>query len=66
MDLVKPDIPSLIFYTFLIMSTLQNEVILENIYEELMAELIDTGNLAMMSEDDINFEVNRRFQDLSN
>ena len=36
------------------MSTLQNEVLLENIYEELMAELIDTGNLAMMSEDDIN------------
>ena len=50
----------------LIMSTLQNEVLLENIYEELMAELIDTGNLAMMSEDDINFEVNRRFQDISN
>ena len=48
------------------MSTLQNEVLLENIYEELMAELIDTGNLAMMSEDDINFEVNRRFQDISN
>ena len=48
------------------MSTLQNEILLENIYEELMAELIDTGNLAMMSEDDINFEVNRRFQDISN
>ena len=58
--------PSLNFSIVLIMSTLQNEVLLENIYEELMAELIDTGNLAMMSEDDINFEVNRRFQDISN
>ena len=58
--------PSLNFSIVLIMSILQNEVLLENIYEELMAELIDTGNLAMMSEDDINFEVNRRFQDISN
>ena len=57
---------SQVFHYYLIMSTLQNEILLENIYEELMAELIDTGNLAMMSEDDINFEVNRRFQDISN
>ena len=48
------------------MSTLQNEVLLENIYEELMAELIDTETLYLMSKDDIDFEVNRRFQDLSN
>ena len=47
------------------MSTLQNEVLLENIYEELMAELIDTGNLAMMTESEINHEVMCRFQDLS-
>ena len=47
------------------MSTLQNEVLLENIYEELMAELIDTETLYLMSKDDIDFEVNRRFQDLS-
>ena len=66
MDLVKPDIPSLIFYTFLIMSTLQNEVILENIYEEVIAEATDTGNIAMMTIEDVEFEVNRRFQDLSN
>ena len=65
-QLQQCDAPSLKFQSFLIMSTLQNEVLLENIYEELMAELIDTGNLAMMSEDDINFEVNRRFQDISN
>ena len=47
------------------MSTLQNEVLLENIYEELMAELIDSGNLAMMTESEINHEVMCRFQDLS-
>ena len=58
--------PTQVFYTDLIMSTLQNEVLLENIYEELMAELIDTETLAKYSQDDINFEVNRRFQDLSN
>jgi hypothetical protein len=48
------------------MSTLQNEIILENIYEELMTELIDTETLAQYSQNDIEFEVNRRFQDLSN
>ena len=48
------------------MSTLQNEVLLENIYEELMEELMITETLAKWSQDDINFEVNRRFQDLSN
>ena len=48
------------------MSTLQNEVLLENIYEEVMAELIDTETLAKYSQDDINAEVNRRFQDISN
>ena len=48
------------------MSTLQNEVLLENIYEEVMAELIDTENLAMMTESEINHEVMCRFQDLSN
>ena len=53
------------FSIVLIMSTLQNEVLLEDIYEELMAELIDTGNLAMMTESEINHEVMCRFQDLS-
>ena len=48
------------------MSTLQNEIILENIYEEVIAEATDTGNLAMMTIEDVEFEVNRRFQDLSN
>ena len=48
------------------MSNLQNEILLENIYEEVMAEATDTGNLAMMTIEDVEFEVNRRFQDLSN
>ena len=67
---LKPRLPHQValtpFSLVLIMSTLQNEVLLENIYEELMAELIDTETLAKYSQDDINFEVNRRFQDLSN
>ena len=48
------------------MSTLANEVLLENIYEELMSELIDTETLAKYSQDDIDFEVNRRFESISN
>ena len=47
------------------MSTLQNEVLLENIYEEVIAEATDTGNLAMMSEEDIQTEVWNRFYSLS-
>ena len=39
------------------MSTLQNEVILENIYEEVIAEATDTGNIAMMTIEDVEFEV---------
>ena len=48
------------------MSTLQNEVLLENIFEEVMAELIDTETLAKSSQDDINSEVIRRFWDYTN
>ena len=48
------------------MSTLANEVLLENIYEEVMSELIDTETLAKYSEDDINSELIRRFWDISN
>ena len=48
------------------MSTLQNEVLLENIYEEVMAELIETETLAKYSQDDINSEVIRRFWDYTN
>ena len=48
------------------MSTLQNEVLLENIYEEFMAELFDTGNDKKMTEDEINSEVIRRCWDYTN
>ena len=50
----------------LIMSTLQNEVLLENIYEEVMTELIDTETLAKYTEEMINSEVIRRFWDYTN
>ena len=58
--------PSLKFQSFLIMSTLQNEVLLENIYEEFMVELFETGNDKKMTEDEINAEVIRRFWDYTN
>ena len=48
------------------MSTLQNEVLLENIYEEFMVELFDTGYDKKMTEDEINAEVIRRFWDYTN
>ena len=38
-----------------------NEQVLENIYEELMDELTDTGNLPMYSQEDIQLEVMNRF-----
>ena len=47
------------------MSNLQNEILLENIYEEVIAEATDTGNLAMMSQEDIQTEVGNRFYSLS-
>ena len=47
------------------MSNLQNEILLENIYEEVIAEATDTGNLAMMSEKDKETEVYNRFYSLS-
>ena len=65
-QLQQCDAPSLSFFDFLIMSTLQNEVLLENIFEEVMAELIDTETLAKYSQDDINSEVIRRFWDYTN
>ena len=38
-----------------------NQQVLENIYEELMDELTDTGNLPMYSQADIQLEVMNRF-----
>ena len=65
-QLQQCDAPSLNFSIVLIMSTLQNEVLLENIYEEFMVELFDTGNDKKMTEDEINSEVIRRFWDYTN
>ena len=48
------------------MSTLSNESLLENIYDEVLQEIFDTGRLSNNSQDDINSEVIRRFQDISN
>ena len=39
------------------MSTLANETLLENIYDEVLEELFDTGRLSNYSQDDINSEV---------
>ena len=63
-DLVKPALP-LFQFNFKSMSNLQNEILLENIYEEVIAEATDTGNLAMMSEKDIETEVYNRFYSIS-
>jgi len=46
------------------MSTLHHESILENLYEEVIAELTDTGDIAMMNSDDIEFTVRQRFEDM--
>ena len=43
------------------MSTLANEILLENIYEEVKTELTETETLPMYSEKDIQLEVYRRF-----
>ena len=47
------------------MSCLANEILLENIYEEVMSELIETETLPMYSEKDIELEVYRRFESIS-
>ena len=46
-----------------LMSTLPHESILETIYEEVMEE-VAFGNLPMMSQEDIQIEILRRFEDL--
>ena len=40
-----------------------NELILENIYEELLDELTQTNTLSMYSEDELTQEVYNRFFD---
>ena len=60
-----PIFPSINSFNFKSMSNLQNEILLENIYEEVMAEATETGNIAMMSQEDIQSEVWNRFYSLS-
>ena len=45
------------------MTVLQHEALLETLWEEVVEEATNAGR--MMSEDDIIFEVRRRFEDLS-
>ena len=47
------------------MSNLNNEAILENLYEEVVQEATDSGDIAMMNSDDIEFAVRQRFEALS-
>ena len=47
------------------MSTLANETLLESIYEEVMQEITDTGDINMMNSDDIEFAVRQRFEEMS-
>ena len=44
-DLVKPDLPSFQFRFFKSMSTLANETLLENIYDEVWVEYAKANNL---------------------
>jgi|TARA_B100001250_G_scaffold405357_1_gene422725 hypothetical protein len=46
------------------MSTLHHESILETCYEEVMQEITETGDIAMMNSDDIEFAVRQRFESL--
>ena len=46
------------------MSVQHHESILETIYEELIAELTDTGDIDMMNSADIEFAVQQRFQEM--
>ena len=46
------------------MSVLHHESILEDLYEEVIAELTDTGHIAMMNSDEIEATVRMRFADM--
>ena len=52
------------YQEFIIMSCLQNETILETIYEELMEELTLTETLPMYSEKEIEQICYQRFEDM--
>ena len=44
--------------------TLHHESLLESCYEDVMAEITDTGDIAMMNSDDIEFAVRQRFESM--
>ena len=46
------------------MSVAAHESILETCYEEVMQEITETGDIAMMNSDDIEFAVQQRFQEM--
>jgi hypothetical protein len=46
------------------MSVAAHESILETCYEEVIQEATDTGDIAMMNSDDIEFAVRQRFEAL--
>lgn len=46
------------------MSTLHHESILETCYEEVMQEITETGDIAMMNSDDIELAVRQRFESM--
>ncbi len=46
------------------MSCLQNEIILENLYEEVVSELKDNDTFALYTEWEIDNLVNKLFEDI--
>ena len=56
---------SLSFSVYLIMSTLQNEMILENLYEEVLTELKDNDTYSLYTEWEITNLVQQLFEDMS-
>ena len=46
------------------MSTLHHESLLESCYEDVMAEITDTGDIAMMNNEDIERAVQMRFESM--
>ena len=47
------------------MSTLQNEIILENLWEEVITELKDCGDYPIYTPQEIESLVYQRFEDMS-
>ena len=62
LSIISPILPLIVYYRY--MSTLHHESILETCYEEVMQEASESGNLAMMNSDDIEFAVQAKFEAL--